>query len=309
MESTYVVAAGLLALVVILAAMRRKIIPEENFISFVHKKPTLWWFCDAEVNARLPRDFGAPNSSAPNRGYLSVALKRVYDTQGADFDIQPLIGRHDVIAALPNADLDAMQLPVAAWRQYVITHLLATHGGLVMDGDSTLCVGPSLYPSVKGAAAAAFGVNPDEPVVSPATAVAPGPSPYVGWSQSAGHPAWVYAAKEWSALVARGPTAWSAAVARRMNLEVFEVQKSKGITILRSPEGGRLANGKVRTLEDYFGRVSAPADPKSALLPGTVYVSYDGDDLARRYEFNWFLKLSPDQIKESDLVWAKLAGY
>ena len=309
MESTYVVATGLLALVVILAAMRRKIIPEENFISLLHKKPTLWWFCDSDVNARAPWDFGAPNSATPNRGYLSVALKRVYDTQGDEFDIQPLIGRDNVLATLPHADPAAKQLPVAAWRQYVIANLLATRGGLVMDGDSTLCVGPSLNDAVNGVTAAAFGVNPDEPVVSPATAVAPGPSPYVGWSQEAGHPAWVYAAKEWNALVARGPTAWSAAIARRMNLEVFEVQKSKGIKVLRSPDGGRLASGKARTLEDYFGRVSAPSDPKTALLPGTVYVSYDGDDLSRRYEYNWFLKLSPDQIKESDLVWAKLAGY
>ena len=309
MDSTYAVATGLLALVVILAAMRRKVLPEENFISFVHKKPTLWWFCDSEVNARLPWDFGAPNRNAPNRGYLSVALKKVYDTQGVDFDIQPLVGRDSVLAALPNAPAEAKQLPVAAWRQFVITNLLATYGGLVMDGDSTLCIGPSMYPSLIGNTAAAFGVNPDEPVVSPATAIAPGPSPYAGWSQEAGHPAWIYAANEWNRLVARGPTAWSAAVARRMNLEVFEVQATKGLKVLRTPEGGRLANGKVRTLEDYFGRVSAPADPKSALLPGTVYVSYDGDDLSRRYEYNWFLKLSPDQIKESDLVWAQLAGY
>jgi len=309
MESTYVVATGVLVLVVILAAMRRKILPEENFIPFLHTKPTLWWFCDDEVNARKPWDFGAPNSVMPNRGYLAVALKRVYDTQGKEFTIQPLVGRDAVLSALHVSNSSAKQLPPAVWRQYVAANLLAKYGGLVMDGDSTLCVGPSFYPILKGVKAATFGVNPDEPVVSPATAIAPGPSPYVAWSDEAGHPAWKYAANEWNNLVARGPQAWSSAVARRMNQEVYEVQKTKGIKVLRSPECSRLANGKIRTLEDYFGRVASPADPKTALLPDAVYVCYDGDDLARRYEFNWFLKLSPQQIEESDLVWAKLAGY
>jgi hypothetical protein len=309
MDSTYIIAAGLLTLVVVLAAMRRKVLPEEPFIALLQIKPKLWWFCDSEVNARLPYDFGAPNSTTPNRGYLAVALKRVYETQGDEFDIQPLIGRAATLAAIHNADADASQLPPALWRQYVIANLMAQYGGLVMDGDSTLCVGPSFYTAVKDVPAAAFGINPDEPVVSPATAVAPGPSPYVGWAKEPSHAAWTYAAKEWNRLVARGPQAWSSAVARRMNLEVCEHQRLMGLVILRTPEGGRLANGKMRSLEDLFGRVNEPSDPKTALLPGTIYVPYDGDALARRYEFNWFLKLSPAQIKDSDFVWAKLAGF
>jgi hypothetical protein len=309
MDSTYIVAAGLLTLVVVLAAMRRKVLPEEPFIALLQIKPKLWWFCDSEVNARLPYDFGAPNSTTPNRGYLAVALKRVYETQGDEFDIQPLIGRTATLAAIHNAYPAAAQLPPALWRQYVIANLMAQYGGLAMDGDSTLCVGPSFYTTVKDVPAAAFGVNPDEPVVSPATAVAPGPSPYVAWAKTPSHAAWTYAAKEWNRLVARGPQAWSSAVARRMNLEVCEHQRLMGLVILRTPEGGRLANGKMRSLEDLFGRVNEPSDPKTAILPGTIYVSYDGDALARRYEFNWFLKLSPAQIQESDFVWAKLAGF
>jgi len=309
MDSSYIIAAGLLTLVVVLAAMRRKVLPEEAFITLLHIKPKIWWLCDSEVNARLPYDFGAPNSTTPNRGYLSIALKRLQDTQGEDFEIQPLIGRAATLAMIPNANPMALQLPPALWRHYVIANLLANHGGLVMDGDSTLCVGPSFFNVVKDVPAAAFGVNPDEPVVSPATAVAPGPAPYVGWAKESNHPAWMYAANEWNILVARGPQAWSAAIARRMNLEVCEHQRSNGLVILRTPEGSRLASGRMRTMEDLFGRVGEPADPKTTLLPGTIYVSYDGDKLARRYEYNWFLKLSPKQIQESDFIWAKLAGF
>jgi hypothetical protein len=63
----------------------------------------------------------------------------------------------------------------------------------------------------------------------------------------------------------------------------------------------------MRQLEDLFGRVANPSDPNTALTPGVVYVSYNGDDLARRYEFNWFLRLSKKQIQESDIVWSRLA--
>jgi hypothetical protein len=90
---------------------------------------------------------------------------------------------------------------------------------------------------------------------------------------------------------------------------VFEAQRAKGLKVIREAEASRTPDGRPRDLEDLFGRVSEPADPKTALTPRAVYVPYDGDELARRFEFNWFLRMSPAQIKESELVWARLAGF
>ncbi len=307
----YFIIFALLLLVVVTAFMRRVPTPPESYIDFpnVLSKPKLFWFVDAEPNARHWWDFGGRTSVKPNRGYLAVALKACERTQGANFSIVPLIGRDAVLAEIPGADPAAKQLPPSLWRHYVVANLLATKGGLVMDGDSTLCIGPSFYPTVSSVDAAAFGITADEPMVSPGTAVAPGPSPYVGWAAQPNHPAWTVAAETWNGLVSRGPQAWSSAVARRAPMELWEVQKSRGLKTLRIPDGGRLKDGTPRQLEDLFGRVGSPADPKTELLPGTIYVPYDGDELARRYEFNWFLRMSPQQIAESDLVWARLAGY
>jgi hypothetical protein len=303
MRSEYLLIFVLLAAVIALAVFRRKpSLPVENFISF--RKPTLWWFVDTEMNARTGQ-----NTEQPNRGYLQVALEAVKRTQGRDFAVTTLIGRDAVLNQLPGAPVAAKQLPPALWRQWATANLLEVHGGLVMDGNSTLCVGPSFLPTIEGAEAATFGTNPDEPVVNPVTAIAPGPSPYVGWAAAPRHPAWSYAAGVWNALVARGPQAWSSAVARRTDMTVWETQKTLGAVVIRSADGGRLPSGKARQLEDLFGRVGDPEDPKSTLLEGVVYVPYDGDDLSRRHEFNWFLRLSPEQIRESDLVWARLAGY
>lgn len=308
MKNEALLVSVLLVAVILLAMFRRKpALPTEPFISF--RKPTLWWFVDAEPNARNWWDFGARNSQEPNRGYLQISLEALKKTQSDDFAIATLVGRDAVLAQLPGAPPAAKQLPPALWRHWVIANLLETHGGLVMDGNSTLCVGPRMYPYVEHEAATTFGSNPDEPVVNPHNAMAPGPAPYVAWAAMPHHPAWTHAAGIWNALVAKGPQAWSSATARRTDMTVWETQKTLGATVIRIADGGRLPSGKLRQLEDLFGRVGNPADPATMLIDGTVYVPYDGDDLARRYEFNWFLNMSAEQIKDSDLVWARLSGF
>lgn len=310
LPSEYLVALVAVLIVVVLALMRRAPPkPQEDFRNFLEAKPTLWWFVDDEQNARSWLDFMGRKTLEPNRGYLQIALEAVRKTQGADYDIKPLIGRDAVLAEIPNAPAAAKQLPPALWRRYVSAALAASRGGLIMDGNSTLCVGPKLAPMLNGVDAAVFGITADEPIVSPSTAVAPGPAPYVSWAAKPRHPAWMHAADIWTRLILTGPQAWTSAEARRTYMTVFEAQKGLGIQVIRIAEAGRLPDGRPRQLEDLFGRVSEPADPKTALTPGAAYVSYDGDDLARRYEFNWFLRMSADQIKSSDLVWARLAGF
>lgn len=304
--------AGFIALlvVVVLALMRRSTpaVPPEEFVNLLEAKPVLWWFVDVEPNSRSWLDFGGRKTLEPNRGYLQVALAAVRKTQGNDFEIRPLIGRAAVLAQIPGAPSRASELPAALWRRYVVAALCEAQGGLVMDGASTLCVGPSLAPFVKDAEAAAFGILAEEPIADPVSAAEPGPAPYVGWAGAAHHPAWAHAAAIWTKLVERGPQAWTSAEARRTYMTVFEAQRGLGLKVIRDAESGRLPDGRPRALEDLFGRTAEPADPKTALTPGAAYVSYDGDDLARRYEFNWFLRMSPEQIATSDFVWARLAA-
>jgi hypothetical protein len=38
-------------------------------------------------------------------------------------------------------------------------------------------------------------------------------------------------------------------------------------------------------------------------------MSWDGDQLVRRFEFNWFCALSADDVRNTDTLWTKLAGY
>jgi hypothetical protein len=282
---------ALLVFVFVLALIRRQRYAE-TFVNAVAatataSRPTLWWFAD--------------NLDA---AYMKRALAAVQHTQSRDFIIVPLIGRHEIIQYIPRADdiQHALALPPDLWRSYVIANIAAAHGGFVMDGSSTLCVaGPSLYERVRNVDAAMFGVTHDETIVSPETAVAPGPSPYAGWARVPHHPSWVAAAAVWNDLVVRGPQAWTAASARRAYLAVWETQKTHGAVILRDVDNSRHANGQLRTIEDLFGRTDS-IDTRNA-----AYISYDGDDLTRRFTYNWIQRLSDADLRDAEFTWAKLA--
>lgn len=293
---------SLIAVAVVLSLMRRRApLPPPEAEGFgLLGKPTLWWFIDTDTNARHWADFGARNSRQPNRGYLELALKKLYDTQGDAFTIKPLYGRKETLAVIDGANQHALALPPDLWRSYVIANLCAQKGGLVVDGNSTLFI--SKFSALRGVDAAMFGTYPDEPIVSPMTAVAAGPAPYVGWAAAKQHPAWMHAAQQYNALVDAGQQAWGAASARRMFLEVWDTQKQLGATIVRGIDGSRRTNGTKLQLDDIFGKTRLDL-PKE-----TVYVTYDGDDLARRHEFNWFLRMSPKQIAESACAWCLLAA-
>jgi hypothetical protein len=305
-------AAAITVIVVGVSLYKRNLIVQDNFVDFMPllSKPTLYWFVDAETNSRRWWDFGARNSNLPNRGYLEVSLEVLRNTQGREFTITPLIGRDVVLTLLPKANPKAKNLPPALWRRWVIANICAEYGGLVMDGNSTLCLGPSFYPLVKDVSSAMFGTHPDEPRVSTATAVAPGPAPYVGWAKVPNTASWEYAKKQINEVVDRGAQAWSAAVARRQELAVWEHQKSLGAKVLRAADAGRLPDGRPRDLEDLFGRLNDDKNnPKSAVLPEAMFVSWDGDQLVRRFEFNWFCALSANDVKNTDTLWTKLAGF
>lgn len=278
-------------------------------------RPTLWWIVDDETNARNWWDFGARNSRMPNRGYLQVAMESLMATQSFDFDIHVLLGRDavsDVLrAAGATVPAGIRQLPVAVWRQWAIASLCAEKGGLAMVGDSTLCVGPSFGPLVKDAEAAVFGISSDMTRAVPGSNGASGsnlpPAPWVGWAVRPHTPVWDIAATHWTRLVAAGPTGWSAAEARRMYGEVWEVQRRHGIVHFQAADGGRRNDGVERTMEDLLMKAATPADPKIVISPAVVYVPMDGDALVRDRRYAWFVRMSKDQILASDFVWAHLA--
>jgi hypothetical protein len=271
-------------------------------------RPTLWWFVDDEINSRSWLDFGARNTREPNRGYLQVALDSVKATQEKDFRIEVLLGREEVSKVIREAGepvpAGIQRLPATLWRNWAFTTLLSVKGGLVMVGDSTLCIRP-FAPSISQADVAVFGMSNDTTYAVPGSNVAP--SMWVGWAVKPHRPVWDVAATAYSQLVEAGPTAWNAAEARRFHEKVWVMQQTKGPLVLADADGSRRADGKERTLEDYLGKQAKPVDAKIVFSKNTLFVSMDGDRLIREYRFAWFPRMSKQQILESGFVWAELA--
>jgi hypothetical protein len=267
----------------------------------VDPRPVLWFVLDDQANGRRWTTFEDRNARASNRGYTELALQAAYKTQGA-FRIEVLEGRTAVLQRITSAVPDhADQLPPKLWKGWSRAALLASQGGLYVDGDSVLFTGPALFPQVQSLEAALFGVNPDEPRVSPTTAVAPGPSSWVGWARSAHQPVWELATQEWATVLAGGTRAEGAAVAQRVDQEIMLHQREAGAVVLREPEGTRRADGTILTAEDVWGRTALPLDPSVA------YIAVDGETLERSTQLQWALRLSPSQLLESDVVWVQLA--
>lgn len=306
----YAILFGLVLLTVFFV-LKHRLAANESFLSegALLGSPVMWWIVDDETNSRNWWDFGARNSHLPNRGYLELALECARRTQGSQFAIQPLLGRQAVSDVLKNAGAkipDKIEsVPVSIWRQWAVANLCAVKGGLAVCGDCTLFIGPALYPSVSSTAAAVFGIYSDEPRALPGSDTAP--SPWMGWATQAHHPGWDVAASAWNKIIGAGPTAWTAADARRENLNIWNFQKVKGVSHLQALEGGRNADGYEKTLEDLFAREAEPADPNTRISPGTVYVPMDGDKLVRMSRYSWFVRMSKSQILESKFVWADFA--
>lgn len=271
-------------------------------------KPTLWWFVDDETNARNWWDYGARNSAQPNRGYLQVALESVYATQSFDFQIKPLVGRQSVCDAIKEVGdtvpANVKQLPAKLWREWALTNLLASRGGLVMVGDSTLCVGPSFVSAIKDQESAVFGITSEESRAIPGADVAP--SCWVGWATRPHIPVWDIAASTWNRVSSAGPTSWSAAEARRLSEKIWLMQKMRGPARFPQAEGSRKENGTEFTPEDFLQKMD-PIDPKVYLPMQTMYIAMDGDALVRDYRYGWFVRMSREQILESNFYWAQLA--
>jgi len=267
----------------------------------IDPRPILWFVLDDQANSRRWISFEDRNARASNRGYPEVALQVAFKTQRA-FRIEVLEGRKAVADKI-TSPLPAKyeQLPPKLWKGWSRAALLASQGGLYVDGDSVLFTGPCMMERVKSTDAALFGVNPEEPRVSPTTAVAPGPSSYVGWAARAHHPAWDLAAKEWFAVVAPGAPSYASAIAQRVDQEIMLHQREHGITVLREPEGTRRADGTLLTMEDVWGRTKLHIDSS------VVYIAVEGEALERSTQFQWALRLSPSQLLASDVIWVQLA--
>ena len=286
-------------------------------------KPTIWWYVDdGETNSRQWLDWGERTTREPNEPYLRICLARARALWGSELVVEPVIGRVAAIrkltaggASMPpefvgksegvEIPLEADRCPPALWMPWCRAAFLTTFGGLWMDG-SVLPVGTGaeLRRRLAGADALTFGSDPDEGL-SAAEQTDPAAGRAAGWAAMPHHPAWSGQARDLGALVHEGDQSWSAPEARRALRRLWDKHFSGVVRVDRKAEVSRDRYGRRLELDTLLGAT----EWTDGSLDGGLWVPLpDGrDQLERATHWLWFTRMSEEQIRESEFVWARWA--
>ena len=279
--------------------------------SVLDTKPILWFVIDDQPNTRKWSDFSTRLSRQNNRGYSELFYKVAKHTQGKEFQVVLLNGRDEVVRTLKNYGAvipeNVNLLPTSLWRTYVRIALLANAGGLFVDGDSVLFLGPAIKPFIQSSNAL-FGISPTEPITSSVPDKnGPSPSPYLGYAQSSKQPVWTQAESELLSFMKSGPSSYTSLIANRTDQKLMQKMIDSGVDVIREAENNRKSDGTYLNIFDLFARAPSSVDNHHPNISNkSAFISFDSDLLERSAQLSFILKLSPQQIEESDLLFARL---
>lgn len=274
----------------------------KDILSKNMNKTPIWIFYDTSlVNSRKYADFGARSSRAINIPFMNLCYQSIVNHNKHQYRIEIIDGLAGVAEKLGGWDKmpTKLQNPLATLETSDITWIraaiLAKYGGLWV-APTVICFKPfGLMPNKP----AFFGTDPDETFSGTAgTAV---PNFNVAWSPSAEHPFWMaWEAKSRQRLnssgggdVARSDEKWEflAVSANYNDIEVYPMAEV-------SRKG---ASGKRIQVEDLLS-AGQQGDWPFEISPLSCYIPIPWPELGNRRNFGWFLRMSEDQIADSDLV-------
>lgn len=269
--------------------------------------PPLWlYFDNSQVNSRLWYDFQARSSRVLNQPYLNLCYESIVRANGKFYRIEVINGIHGLNERLgPDAlpprlagEQGALMTVGPAEKNWIRAAILAKYGGLWMEPTSIALRGFGELPKDK---IVFFGTDPEASFAGKAgTAV---PSFQAIWCPKPNNPlfmAWATEAKKrLSEAVSggsqvRGDAKWDF-------LKYFDgnpdVEVRPECELRRKGRAGRLIQ-----LEDYLAQ-----GPIHFTVPQTaIYASLPARDLELRLNWQWFRRMSEEQILDSDLVIAQL---
>ena len=301
------VALVTLAAIAIGATMSRKIIGDNVFEATDLLKrgagmPVIWVFLDTSIpNTRVYSDFGSRSSRALNLPFLNLCYESIARQNSLTYRVQAISGLSGLSELLGGWDQlpDKLKNPLVTLEptdySWIRAAILAKFGGLWV-APATICIRPfGPMPEMP----VFFGTDSSETFVGTAgTAV---PNFQVAWSPKPEDPFW----SAWEAIsrkrlntsgggdTARGADKWEflALAARFPNIDVRPLAEV----------GRKGSAGRRIQIEDLLA-AGQEGDLPFEIGPNAVYVPLPWPELKDRRAFGWFLKMSEDQIAESDLV-------
>ena len=263
-------------------------------------KPIIWlYYNDSDVNQRNWADFGARNSRALNVPFLNLCYERIVALNHNEYQIRTIAGLTGLAELLGGSALpDDLQNPIApvneAEMNWIRTAVLAKYGGLWVSPYVVALKPFGVLPKDK---VVFFGTDQNETYSGSAGTAVPGFNAL--WVPTSGHPMFV----EWAAVckdriqMKRG----GQQIRHDENWDFVRFSsKYGGIMIDPHSELSRKADGKRLQLEDLLASGIDGVIPFT-VYPHSVYVPYSYKEMQERRMFGWFLRMSEQQIMESDL--------
>jgi hypothetical protein len=264
--------------------------------------PSIWVFFDTSIpNARNYSDFGSRSSRALNLPFLNLCYESIAKQNASQYKIQAISGLAGLAELLGgwNELPEKLKNPLTTLEPcdyaWIRAAILAKHGGLWV-APATICIRPFGKMPNKPVF---FGTDSDETFVG--TAGTPVPNFQVAWSPKPEDPFWV----AWEAIsrkrlntsgggdTARGADKWEflSLAARFPDIDVRPLAEV----------GRKGSAGRRIQIEDLLA-AGQEGDLPFEIGPMALYVPLPWPELENRRAFGWFLRMSEEQIAESDLV-------
>ena len=270
------------------------------------KLPTLWVYLNnSEVNSRHWTGFEERSSRVINIPFLNLCYETCVKMNGADYRIEVIGGLSDLAVRLGGWESlpTPLQNPEALVREpelnWIRAAVLAQWGGLWVS-PATLWLKP-MGPLPKHVVL--FGSDDEVTFVGPGGTSAP--SLRVAWSPIAEHPTWV----DWEQKVRRRLEKRAGGAEFRRDHMSDAVDAIKEADDRQEPIELRPMAELAR--KGAAGRRIQIEDLLTAGQDGAVhfdmssaanYVAIPWPEIQERRAFGWFLRLSEEQILNSDLV-------
>lgn len=267
-------------------------------------KPVIWLFYDfSDTNQREWSDFGARSSRALNIPFLNLCYESIVKHNKDEYRIEVISGLSGVAELLGGWDYlpPGLRDPISpineAELNWIRAAILAKFGGLWLSPHTVCLKGFGALPKNKSVF---FGTDLEETYAGSAGTVVPGFRAI--WSPSTKHPMF----EEWALICydrvakkgggdqIRGDVKWDFI---RLSSEYVHT----GIIVDPAAEGLRKKNGKRIQLEDLLATGIDGVLPFD-ITDYTVYVPFPWTELRDREMFGWFLRMSEEQIMDSDIA-------
>ena len=266
-------------------------------------RPAIWIFYDTSIpNVRRYYDFGSRSSRALNLPFMNLCYESIARHNAKEYRIEVISGLEGLAeklggwSTLPSKLQNPLVTLEPADHAWIRSAILKKYGGLWV-APTTVCLKP--FGKLPSDRLVFFGTDSDESFAG--TAGTTVPSFHVAWSPKPEDPFWV----KWEAIskerlnssgggdTARGAHKWEylALSANATNIEVRPLAEvgRKGLSGRRIQIEDILAAGQEGELPFEIGSLG-------------LYVPLPWPELRDRRNFGWFLRMSEDQIAESDLV-------